>query len=193
MFDWERHLNQLLQFVALCFDIFKKGVNSLPKWISAVCCEPQTNVKKKVVWHFLKRLAMINLNMSRHQCQRWTKIKNAFLWCLEKWEICIVLIHWARLLEMVASECQQSKVGNKTKGLKEISQTNEGDCCDCLLMIMEKAMRGKFKKMIMLWKNCTQRIKKKGVRQCKKRKLTFFFRKWLCFVKGDEHFPLMGN
>ena len=38
---------------------------------------------------------------------------------------------------------------------------NEGDCHDCLLMIVEKAMRGKFKKMIMLQKNCTQRIKKK--------------------------------
>ena len=77
----------------------------------------------------------------------------------------------------MASECQQSKVGNKTKGSNEILQMNEGDCHDCLLMIVEKAMRGKFKKMIMLQKNCTQRIKKKGVHQCKKRKLTFFFRK----------------
>ena len=47
---------------------------------------------------------------------------------------------------MMASECQQSEVGNKTKGLNEISQMNEGDCYDCLLMIVEKAIRGKFKK-----------------------------------------------
>jgi len=51
---------------------------------------------------------------------------------------------------MMASECQQSEVGNKTKGLKEILQVNEGGHCDCLLMIVEKAIRGKFKKMIML-------------------------------------------
>ena len=50
---------------------------------------------------------------------------------------------------MMVSERQQSKVGNETKGLNETLQMNEGDHCDCLLMIMEKAMRGKFKKMIM--------------------------------------------
>ena len=50
---------------------------------------------------------------------------------------------------MMASECQQSKVGNKRKGSNEILQMNEGDCYDCLLMIVEKAMQGKFKKMIM--------------------------------------------
>ena len=78
------------------------------------------------------------------------KIKKTVHWCLEKWEICIILIHLARSLQMMASECQQSKVGNETKGLKEILQMNEGDHCDCLLMIVEKAIRGKFKKMIML-------------------------------------------
>ena len=78
---------------------------------------------------------------------------------------------------MMVSECQQSKVGNKTKGSNETLQMSEGDHCDCLLMIVEKTIRGKFKKMIMLQKSCTQRIKKKGVHQRKKRKLTFFFRK----------------
>ena len=51
---------------------------------------------------------------------------------------------------MMVSECQQSEVGKKTKGLNEILQMNEGDCQNCLLMIVEKAIRGKFKKMIML-------------------------------------------
>ena len=69
---------------------------------------------------------------------------------------------------MIASECQQSEVGNKTKGLNEILQMNEGDHCDCLLMIMEKAMRGKFKKMIVQQKNCARGLKKRHASMQKK-------------------------
>ena len=69
---------------------------------------------------------------------------------------------------MMASECQQSKEKNKTKGSKEISQMNEGDCHDCLLMIVEKAIRGKFKKMNMQQKNCARGLKKRHASMQKK-------------------------
>ena len=48
---------------------------------------------------------------------------------------------------------------------------NEGDYYDCLLMIMEKAIRGKFKKMIMQLKNCTGGLKKKARINAKKKDL----------------------